>query len=183
MQSWKGTHLYLGDGTFCIPISHRRKVRFRKGVTCLSLIQLLCRVWLFVPHGLQDARLPYPHQLSELTQIHVRWVSDAIQQSHLLLSPPPHAFNHSQHQGLSNESVLCIRWPKYWGFTFSISPSNEYSGLISFRMDCLDLLAVQGPLKSLLQHHHCSKASILSHLLKNFPVCCDPHSQRIWHSQ
>ena len=62
----------------------------------------------------------------------------------------------------SNESVLCIRWPKYWGFTFSISPSHEYSGLISFRMDWLDLLAVQGTLKSLFQHHS-SKASILQH--------------------
>ena len=61
-----------------------------------------------------------------------------------------------------NESVLCIRWPKYWSFSFSISPSNEYSGLISFRMDWLDLLAVQGTLKSLLQHHS-SKASILQH--------------------
>ena len=63
----------------------------------------------------------------------------------------------------SKESVLCIRWPKYWSFSFSISPSNEYSGLISFRMDWLDLLAVQGTLKSLLQHHS-SKASILWHL-------------------
>ena len=62
----------------------------------------------------------------------------------------------------SNESVLCIRWPKYWSFSFSISPSNEFSGLISFRMDWLDLLAVQGTLKSLLQHHS-SKASILLH--------------------
>ena len=62
----------------------------------------------------------------------------------------------------SNESALCIRWPKYWSFSFSISPSNEYSGLISFRMDWLDLLAVQGTLKSLLQHHS-SKASILWH--------------------
>ena len=60
----------------------------------------------------------------------------------------------------SSESVLCIRWPKYWSFSFSISTSNEYSGLISFRMDCLDLLAVQGTLKSLLQHHS-SKASVL----------------------
>ena len=62
----------------------------------------------------------------------------------------------------SNESVLCIKWPKYWSFSFSISPSNEYSGLISFRMDWLDLLAVQGTLKSLLQHHS-SKASVLQH--------------------
>ena len=62
----------------------------------------------------------------------------------------------------SNESVLCIRWPKYWSFSFSIRPSNEYSGLISFRMDWLDLLAVQGALKSLLQHHS-SKVSVLQH--------------------
>ena len=62
----------------------------------------------------------------------------------------------------SNESVLCIRWPKYWSFSFSINPSNEYSGLISFRLDWLDLLAVQGTLKSLLQHHS-SKASVLRH--------------------
>ena len=80
---------------------------------------------------------------------------------HLILSSPsPPAFNLSQYQGLFNESVLCIRWPKYWSLSFSISPSNEYSGLVTFRMDWLDLLAVQGTLKSLLQHHS-SKASIL----------------------
>jgi len=87
-------------------------------------------------------------------------VGDAIQLSHPVLSPSPPAFNLSQHQGLFKESVLCIRWPKYWSFSFSISPSNEYSGLISFRTDWLDLLAVLGTLKSLLQHHS-SKASIL----------------------
>ena len=80
----------------------------------------------------------------------------------ILLSPSPPAFNLSQHQGLSNESVLCIRWPKDWRFSFSISPSNEYSVLISVRMDWLDLLAVQWTLKSLVQHHS-SKASILQH--------------------
>ena len=68
----------------------------------------------------------------------------------------------SQHQVFSSESVLCIRWPKYWSFSFNISPSNEYSGLISFKMDWLDLLAVQRTLKSLLQNHS-SKASILWH--------------------
>ena len=78
---------------------------------------------------------PVHHQFPELTQTHVPRVSDAIQPSHSLLSPSPPAFNLSQHQGLSNESVLRIRWPKYWSFSFSISPSNEYSGLISFRMD------------------------------------------------
>ena len=101
---------------------------------------------------------PVHHQLLELTQTHVHRVGDAIQPSHPLLSPSPPAFNLSQHQSLFNESVLRIRWPKYW--SFSISPSKEYSGLISFRMDWLELLAIQGTLKSLLQHHS-SKASIL----------------------
>ena len=77
-------------------------------------------------------------------------------------SPSLPAFNLSQHQGSSYESVVHIRRPKYWSFSFSISPSNEYSGLISFRIDWLDLLAVQGTLKSLLQHHS-SKTSILLH--------------------
>ena len=100
------------------------------------------------------------HQLPELAQTQVLWIGDAIQPSHPLSSPFPSAFNLSQHQSLFNESVLFIRWPKYWSFNFSISPSNEYSGLISFRMDWWDLLEVQGTLKSLLQHHS-SKASIL----------------------
>ena len=77
---------------------------------------------------------PVHHQLPELAQIHVHRVSDAIQPSHPLSSPSLPAFNLSQHQGFSSESVLHIRWPKYWSFSFSISPSNEYSGLISFRM-------------------------------------------------
>ena len=87
-------------------------------------------------------------------------ISDGIQPSHPLPSPSPPAFNLSQHQGLFNESVLHIIWPKYWSFSFSISPSNEYSGLFSFRMDWFNFLAVQGTLKSLLKHHN-SKASIL----------------------
>ena len=103
---------------------------------------------------------PVLHYLPELVQTHVHRVSDAIQSSHPLLSPFPPAPNLSQHQGLFHESALCIRWPKYWSFSFNISPSNEYSGLISFRMDWLDLLELQGTLKSLLQHHS-SKASIL----------------------
>ena len=102
---------------------------------------------------------PVRHQLPELTQTRVHHVGDAIQPSHPLSSPSP-AFNLSQHQIFSNESVFLIRWPKYWSFSFSISPSKEYSGLISFRMDWLDLLVVQGTLKSLIQHHS-SKASIL----------------------
>ena len=103
---------------------------------------------------------PAPHQLPELTQTHIYGISDAIQPSHPLWSPPPPAFSLSPASGSSNKSVLHIRWPKYWSFSFSISPSNEYSGLISIRMDWLDLLVVQGTLKSLLQHHS-SKASIL----------------------
>ena len=105
---------------------------------------------------------PVLHYLLDFTQTRVHRVSDAIQPSHPLSSPSPPAFNLSQHQVFSNESVLCIRWPKYWGFSFNISLSNEYSGLISFRMDWLDLLAVQGTLESLLQHHSL-KASILQH--------------------
>ena len=101
---------------------------------------------------------PVHHHLLELTQTHVHLVSDAIQPSHPLPSSSPPALNLSQHQGLFKWSPLHIRWPKYWSFSFSISSSNEYSGLISLRIDWFDLLAVQGTLKNLLQHHN-SKAS------------------------
>ena len=93
------------------------------------------------------------HQLLEFTQTHAHRVGDAIQPSHPLSSPSPPALNPSQHQSSSNESTHHMRWPKYWTFSFSISPSKEHPGLISFRMDWLGLLAVQGTLKSLLQHH------------------------------
>ena len=106
--------------------------------------------------------LPVHHQLPEFTQTHVHRVSDAIQPSHPLSSPSPPWHNPSQHQSLSNESILCIRWPKYCSFSFSIIPSKEHPGPISFRMDWLDLLAVQWTLKSLLEHRT-SKASILRH--------------------
>ena len=99
------------------------------------------------------------HQLPEFTQTHVHWVSDAIQPSYPLSSPSPPAPIPPSIRLFSNKSTLPMRWPKYWHFSFSISPSNEHPGLISFRMDCLDLLAVQGTLKSLLQYHS-SKASI-----------------------
>ena len=102
--------------------------------------------------------LPVYHQLPESTQTHVHQVGDAIQPSHLLSSPSPPAPNPSQHQGQWVNSLQ--RWRKYWSFSFSISPSKEHPGLISFRMDWLDLLTVQGTLKSLLQCHS-SKASIL----------------------
>ena len=104
---------------------------------------------------------PVHHQFPELAQTHVHRVGDAIQPSHPLLSPSPLAFNLSQHQGFSKESVLPIRWPKCWSISFSISPSNEYSGLISFRINWFYLFVVQGTLKSLLQHHS-SKALTLS---------------------
>ena len=113
-------------------------------------------------HGLQHARLPCPAPTPEPTRTHVHCVGDSIQPSHPLSSPFPPALNLSQHQGLFHESVLHIKWPKCWSFSFSISPSNEYSGLISFRMDWFILLAVQGILMSLLQHHS-SKASIFPH--------------------
>ena len=110
--------------------------------------------------NLSTPGLPVHHQFPESTQTHVHWVGDAIQPSHPLSSPLllPSVF--PSNRVFSNESALHIKWPKYWSFSFSISPSSEYSGLISFRMDWLDLLAVQGTLKNLLQHHS-SKASIL----------------------
>ena len=96
---------------------------------------------------------PVHLHLWELTQTPVHRVGDAIQPSHPLTSPSSSAIDLSQHQVFSYESVLNIRWPKYWSFSFSIRPSSEYSGLISFRMDWLDLRAAQGTLKSVLQHH------------------------------
>ena len=117
-------------------------------------------LWL---HGLQHTRPPVHNQLQEFTQTHVHWVCDAMPQSHPLSYPSPLAFNLSQHQGFFKwVPVLHIRWPKFWSFSFIFSPSNEHSGLISFRIDWLDLLAVQGTLKSLLQHYN-SKVSILWH--------------------
>ena len=105
------------------------------------------------------------HYLLKFAQIH--WISDAIQPSHLQSPTSPPALNQGHWFSIfpsirvfPNEFSLCIRWPKYWSFSFSISPSNEYSGPISFRMDWLDLLAVQGTLKSLIQCHN-SKASVL----------------------
>ena len=106
--------------------------------------------------------LPIHHQHPEYPQTHVHRVSDAIQPSHPLSSPSPPAPNSSSIRVFSNESTLRMRWPKYWSFSFSIIPSKEIPGLISFRMDWLNLLAVQGTLKSLLQYHN-SKVSILQH--------------------
>ena len=104
--------------------------------------------------------LPVHHQIPEFTQTYVHWLDDAIQPSHPLLSPSPPAFNLSWNQGLFKWVSSLHQVAKCWSFSFNISHSNEYSGLISFRMDWLDLLAVQGTLKSFLQHYS-SKASIL----------------------
>ena len=104
--------------------------------------------------------LPVHHQLPEFTQNHLHRVSDAIQPSHPLSSPSPPSPIPPSIRVFASESTLHMRWPKYWSFSFSIIPSKEIPGLISFKMDCLDLLAVQGTLKSLLQYHS-SKASIL----------------------
>ena len=109
------------------------------------------------PYDWSKSGFPVYHQLVEFTQTHVHWVGDAIQPSHPLSSPSPPVFNLSQHHCL----FKCVSsLHQNWSFSFSISLCNEYSGLISFRVDGLDLLAVQGTLKSLLQHHS-SKASIL----------------------
>ena len=111
------------------------------------------------PHELQHTRSSCPSPTPGASQTHVHRVGDA--SNHLIFCCPlsqPSLFPSIRVS--SNESVLCIRWPKYWNFSFRISPFNEYSGLISFRMDRFDLLAIQGTLKSLLQHHS-SKASIL----------------------
>ena len=106
--------------------------------------------------------LPVHHQLLEFIQTHVHRVSDAIQPSHPLSSPSLPSLNPSQHQSLFQRVSSSHQVAKYWSFSFSINPSKEHKGLISFRMDWLDLLAVQETLKSLFQHHS-SKASILQH--------------------
>ena len=124
-----------------------------------SVQQLSC-VRLCDPMNHSTPGLPVHHQLPGITQTHIHRVRDAIQPSHLgrpllLLPPIPPSI-----RVFCNESTLCMRWPKYWTFSFSIIPSKEIPGLISLRMDWLDLPAVQGTLKSLLQHHS-SKASVL----------------------
>ena len=129
------------------------------------------------PMNRRTPGLPVHHQLPEFTQTHVHQVSDAIQPSHplsspLLLPPIPPSI-----RVFSNKSTLHMRWPKYWSFSFSVSPSNEHPGLISFRTNWLDLLAVQGTLKSLLQQHS-SKASVLWHSAFFSPTLISIHDHR-----
>ena len=127
-----------------------------------SSVHSLSCVWLFATPwtAAQQASLSIINSPSVLKLMSIELVMLSNYLLHPLLSPSPPAFNLPQHRVFSNESVLSIRWSKYWNFSFSISPSNEYSGLISFRMDWLDLLVVQGTFKNLFQHHS-SKASIL----------------------
>ena len=130
---------------------------------------------LLRPHGLQHARLPMSFTISQ-SLLKLLSIKSVMPSNHLILCRPllllPSTF--PSRRVFSSESVLHIRWPKYWSFSFKISPSNEYSGLISFRMDWFDLLAFQGTLKSLLQHHS-SKASILQHLTFLIVQLSHPH--------
>ena len=128
-------------------VEKRSVVRFSS--VQFSLVTQLCPT-LCNSMDCSTPGFPVHDQLPKPTQIHVHRVGDAIQPSHPLWSPSPPAFNPFSNRVFSNESVLCIRWPNYWSFSFSISPSNEHSGLISFRIDLFDLLAVQGTLRSLL---------------------------------
>ena len=131
------SNIYMFESIFIIEFS-----------SVAQLCPTLCN-----PMNCSTPGLPVYHQLPEFTQTHVHHVGEAIQPSHPPVVPFSSCFQLFPALVFSNEEVLRIRWPKYWSFSFSISPSNEYSGLISFRMDWLDLLAVQGMLKSLLQHH------------------------------
>ena len=143
-------------------------------VRCSTVLLFFSRVWLCVNPSLQHAGYPVLHHFPELAQAHVHRVGDATQPSHPLLPLLLLPSIFPSIRVFSNESALPIRWPEYWSFSFSISPSNEYSGLISFRMDWFDLLAVQGTLTSLLKHHS-SKASILWRSLFYGPTLTSVH--------
>ena len=140
-------------------LSHSTRVYLSNGPSVqFSSVTQSCPA-LCNPMDCQKPGLPLHHQVPEFTKTHLHGVGDAIQPSHPLLSPSPVPSIFPSIRVFSNKSVLHIRLPKYWNFSFNIRPSNEHSRLISFKMDQLDLLAVQGTLKSLLQHHS-SEASI-----------------------
>ena len=155
------TTIYCGWLGFIPGLQGCQSIQISIDIAHFSSVAQSCPT-VYDPMNCSTPDLPVHHQLRELTQTHVRQVSDAIQPCHPLSSPyllppiPPSI------RVFSNESTLRVEWPQYWSFSFSIIPSKEIPGLISFRMDWLDLLAVQGTLKSLLQHHS-SKASILRH--------------------
>ena len=143
----------IGNDGYCYPLlSIISSVHFSRSVMPNSLQPMDCNT----------PDLPVHHQFPAPAQTHVHRVGDAIQSSHPLSSLFLQPSIFASIRVFSSESAFCIRWPKFWSFSFNISPSNEYSGLISFRIHWLDLLAVQGTLKSLLQHHS-FKASTLLH--------------------
>ena len=166
-------NFHSGDGSF----SQIKVVSFAVLKVSLFVVHLVVQLCLTLcdPMDCSTPGFPVLHHLPEFVQTHVHWVNDAIQPSHPLLPPSPPAFNLSQHQVFSNERALHTRWPKYWGFSLSISPSNEYSGLISFRMDWFEFLAVQGTLKSLLQHHSSKAMSSLTLSLLYGPTLTSIH--------
>ena len=126
----------------------------------IAVVQSLSHTQLCATPWTAAHQAPLSFTIPEFAQTHVHWVSDAIQPSHPLSSPSSLALNLSQHQGLFQWVILHIRWTECLSFSFSISPSNEYLGFISFKIDWFDLFSVQGTLKSLLLHHS-SKASVL----------------------
>ena len=140
---------------------------------CCSVAKFCLTLWNPMDCSMPGSSVFY--YVPEFAQIHVHWL--VVLSTHLILCHPflllPSIF--PSIRVFSNESVLCIRWPKYWSFHFSISPFNEYSGLISFRINWFDLLAVQGTLKSLLQHHNL-KASLLQHSAFFMVQLSHPHT-------
>ena len=149
------------DNIPCCQTRAKSGQRVKSGILlefcCCCFVSQLCPT-LCDPIDCSTPGFPVHYQLPGLTQTHVHWVGDVTQLSHPLSSPSPPSLNLSQHQGLFK--CFLHQVAEYWSFSFSISPSSDYLGLISFRMDWFDLHAVQGTLKSLLQHHR-SKASIL----------------------
>ena len=164
MLLWTFVHKAFCAPMFSLLLSKHLGVWSHTVTLCLRKFSSITQSYpaLCDPVDRSTTGLPVHQQLPEFTQTHVHWVGDAIQPSHSLSFPSSPALNLSQHQGLFKWVSSSYQWPKYWSFGFNIGPSNEHPGLISFRMDWLDILAVQGTLNSLLQHHS-SKASILQH--------------------
>ena len=156
----------ISAGLFNQPFQERAEAEGPSSPQKVFIVSSMCR--LLCSHSVvsdpsdpvdcSTPGFPVLHHLPEFAQTHVHWVGDVIQSSCHPLLLLPSIF--PSIRVFSNESVICIKWPKYWSFSFNISPSNEYSGLISFRMDWFDFFAVQGTLKSLL-HNQSWKASIL----------------------